>query len=156
MVTMNTSTIQKGIIMSNKKHINPVWWIAVSFIMSLPTFAEVVVIVHPSNSAALDAKTVQRIFLGKAKQYSDGTEALPINQTNGSASRSSFDQDLLGRSSNQVSAYWSKQVFTGQGVPPKEVADDAAVIAIIAKNENAIGYADKSAVTGDVKVVTLN
>lgn len=148
--------MKKGANMTKRNRIKSLIWIAVAFLISLPAFSEVVVIVHPNNDATLDAKGVQRIFLGKAKQFSNGTEALPINQVNGAASRTSFDKDLLGRSSNQVSAYWSKQVFTGQGIPPKEVADDAAVVSLVSKNQNAIGYADKSAVTGDVKILTLN
>jgi hypothetical protein len=64
--------------------------------------------------------------------------------------------NIVGRSSTQVSAYWSKLVFTGKGVPPKEVADDAAVIAAVAADASAIGYIDSSSVTGDVKALTLN
>lgn len=124
--------------------------------LTCSVLAEVVVIVHPSNGAALDAKSVTRIFLGKEKKFSDGSESIPINQASGTASRTSFDSDILGRSSTQISAYWSKQVFTGKGIPPKEVTDDAAVIEIVAGNPSAIGYVDSSAVTGAVKTVALN
>jgi hypothetical protein len=61
----------------------------------------------------------------------------------------------LGRSSSQVSAYWSKLVFTGKGIPPKEVADDAAVVDLVSKNPSVIGYIDKASVTDAVKVVEL-
>lgn len=118
--------------------------------------AEVVVVVHPGNDAALDAKSIQRIFLGKEKKFSNGKEAIPINQEARTASRNSFDTDTLGRSSSQVSAYWSKLVFTGKGIPPKEVTDDAAVIELVSGNPDAIGYVDSSAVTGSVKAISLN
>jgi ABC-type phosphate transport system substrate-binding protein len=127
--------------------------------LSMFTFtalAEVVVIVHPSNSAAISAKNVQRIFLGKEKKFTGGGAVKPINQAAGSDARSDFDTNIVGRSSTQVSAYWSKLVFTGKGVPPKEVADDAAVIAAVAADASAIGYIDSSSVTGDVKALTLN
>lgn len=118
--------------------------------------AEVVLVVHPSNDAALTPKTVQRIFLGKTNKFPGGKEALPINQAPGSAVRNSFDSDTLGRNSSQVSAYWSKLVFTGKGIPPKEVDNDAAVIEIIAANQNAVGYVDSSSVTDAVKSIPLN
>jgi ABC-type phosphate transport system substrate-binding protein len=118
--------------------------------------AELVVVVHPSNAASLDAKSVKRIFLGKEKKFSDGSESIPINQVSGAANRTAFDSDILGRSSTQVSAYWSKLVFTGKGIPPKEVADDAAVIAIVAENPSAIGYVESTAVTAAVKAIALN
>jgi ABC-type phosphate transport system substrate-binding protein len=124
--------------------------------ISSHVWADVVIVVHPSNSATIDTKQAQRIFLGKEKKFSDGKEALPINSTSGYPSREQFDSTVLKRSSSQVSAYWSKLVFTGKGIPPKEVDDDAAVIAIIANNQNAVGYIDSSAVTGDVKVIPLN
>lgn len=124
---------------------------SVSFIAS----AELVLVVHPSNDANLDVKTAQRIFLGKENKFSNGKEALPINQVPESASRASFDTDTLGRSSTQVAAYWSKLVFTGKGIPPKEVANDAEVIAIVASNQDAVGYVDSASVTGAVKVISL-
>lgn len=139
-----------------KKTLSKILTILCLSIFSCSLLAEVVVVVHPSNTAALDAKSVQRIFLGKEKKFSDGSESIPINQANGAANRESFDTKVLGRSSTQISAYWSKLVFTGKGIPPKEVADDAAVIEIVAGNPSAIGYVDSAAVSGTVKAIALN
>ncbi|MDM7860477.1 phosphate ABC transporter substrate-binding protein [Alteromonas sp. ASW11-36] len=129
---------------------------AVLLILSWQAIAETVVIVHPSNSAQIDAKQVQRIFLGKEKKFSDGAESIPVNQIADSSVRSDFDTTVLGRSSSQVSAYWSKLVFTGKGVPPKEVTNDAEVLALVAKNPSAIGYVDAASVDSSVKVVPLD
>jgi ABC-type phosphate transport system substrate-binding protein len=118
--------------------------------------AELVVIVHPSNAASIDNTQVQRIFLGKEKKFADGSEATPINTVASNASREQFDTKVLERSSSQVAAYWSKLVFTGKGIPPKELENDAAVIAAVAADASAIGYVDSAAVTGAVKVITLN
>ncbi len=117
--------------------------------------ADVVMVVHPSNSDAIDAKVVKRIFLGKEKKFPSGTNVTPINQVAESTVRSEFDKSVIGRSSAQVSAHWSKLVFTGKGVPPTEVADDAAVIAAVAADPSAIGYVDSASVTGDVKAVQV-
>ena len=130
--------------------------LALTILFSSLSFAEVVVIVHPDNSASISAKNVQRIFLGKEKKFPDGKETLPVNQASGAPARDAFDNKILGRSSTQVSAYWSKLVFTGKGIPPKEVDNDQAVIDIVANNPNAIGYVDSSAATGAVKVVNVN
>jgi ABC-type phosphate transport system substrate-binding protein len=130
--------------------------IAVGCSISLFSLADIVVVVHPANDAALDKKSVQRVFLGKEKKFSNGKEVLPINQVPSSAARGSFDTDTLGRSSTQIAAYWSKLVFTGKGIPPKELDNDAAVLAIVADNPNAIGYIDSASVSGAVKVISLN
>jgi ABC-type phosphate transport system substrate-binding protein len=124
-------------------------------IASSSSFADLVVVVNPANGNALDGKIVQRIFLGKDKKYKDGTETIAINQDASSALRENFDQEVLGRNSSQVSAYWSKLVFTGKGIPPKEVSSDAEVIDLVSKNPSAIGYIDSASVTDAVKVVNL-
>lgn len=118
-------------------------------------FAELVVVVNPSNTNALDSKVVQRIFLGKDKKFADGNETIAVNQTADTQLRQDFDQAVLGRSSSQVSAYWSKLVFTGKGIPPKEVSDDAAVIDLVSKNPSVIGYVSRASVTDAVKVVDM-
>ena len=130
--------------------------IAVGCSISLFSLADVVVVVHPSNDAALNKKAVQRIFLGKEKKFSNGKEVLPINQTPSSSARDSLDTNTLGRSSTQIAAYWSKLVFTGKGIPPKELDNDAAVLSIVADNQNAIGYVDSASVSDAVKVISLN
>lgn len=124
--------------------------------IAFSSLAEVVLVVHPNNDVALDKKAIKRIFLGKSNKFSNGSEAIPINQIPGSTVRNSFDSDILGRSSSQVSAYWSKLVFTGKGIPPKEVDNDAAVISLVADNQSAVGYVDSSAVTEAVKAIPLN
>ncbi len=139
----------------NRKFLRTSWMAMSMAMLSGVAAAEVVVVVHPSNGNAIDSKMVQRIFLGKEKKFGDGTEANPINQATNDT-RSDFDSNVLGRSSTQVAAYWSKLVFTGKGIPPKEVGGDADVIAAVAADPTAIGYVDSSAVTGDVKAITLN
>lgn len=110
------------------------------------------VIVHPSNADSLDQKTVARIFQGKVKSFPSGGQVVPINQVESSAATESFNAKVLNKSASQMKAYWSKLVFTGKGQPPKEVANDAEVIALIAANPNMIGYIE-GAGDGSVKVV---
>ncbi|MGB1291577.1 MAG: phosphate ABC transporter substrate-binding protein, partial [Pseudoalteromonas sp.] len=101
--------------------------------------AEVVVIVHPSNSSSFDQSEISKFFLGKAKSFSDGNQAVPINQEDSSTVRKEFDSNVLSKSGSQLKAYWSKLIFTGKGSPPKEVSNDADVIDLISKNPSMIG-----------------
>jgi ABC-type phosphate transport system substrate-binding protein len=128
---------------------------ALLVLLSSTAMAEIAIIVHPSNNDAIDAKVVQRIFLGKEKKFPSGAESVAVNQVGGSDVRQSFDSDILGRTSSQVSAHWSKLVFTGKGVPPKEVDNDAAVIELVSQNPSVIGYVHKASVTDAVKVISL-
>ena len=128
---------------------------AVLLAASAVSFAELTIIVNPANANALDSKKVQRIFLGKDKKFPDGTELIAVNLVSDSATRNSFDETVLGRNSSQVSAYWSKLVFTGKGIPPKEVSSDAEVIDLVATNPSVIGYIDSASLTDAVKAVKL-
>ena len=116
--------------------------------------AEVAVIVSASNgNANLDQDTIARVFLGKSKNFPDGSQAVPVDQNAGTASREAFNSTVLGKSSSQLKAYWSRLIFTGKGTPPKESGDDATVKDLVANNPNLIGYVDSSVVDGSVKVV---
>jgi ABC-type phosphate transport system substrate-binding protein len=122
---------------------------------SQSVFAEMVVIVNPANANTLDAKKIQRIFLGKDKKFADGQESIAVNQSGDLPIRHAFDEKVLGRSSSQVAAYWSKLVFTGKGIPPKEVSSDAEVIDLVSKNPSVIGYVDSASATDAVKIIQL-
>lgn len=128
----------------------------VSAALLLPSLAlaEVAVIVHPS--AGIDSLTeddISRLFLGKSKNFPNGSQAVPINQNEGTAARDKFNEAVCKKNASQYKAYWSQLVFTGKGTPPKDGGDDAAVKALIAANPNMIGYVDASAVDASVKVV---
>lgn len=113
-------------------------------------FAEVAVIVHPANGAALSKGSISSIFLGKTKKFSTGSTAVPIALAGASADE--FNTKLLGKTSSQLKSYWSKLVFTGKAKPPKSYSENE-MIELIKSNENMIGFIDSSAVTADIKVV---
>lgn len=116
--------------------------------------ADIAVIVHPSNSNAMDSSEISRLFLGKSKKFPDGSVAIPLNQIETTSATGQFNSKALKKSSSQLKAYWSKLVFTGKGSPPKSVDNNVAVIDLVASNPNIIGYVDSSAITDKVKVLT--
>lgn len=115
--------------------------------------AAVDVVVHPSNANAIDAGEIKKIFTGKSKSFADGSKALPLTQADGNPATDEFNQNVLNKSSSQLKAYWSKLVFTGKGTPPKEAANDAEVVSLVASNPNLIGFVTQGAADGSVKVV---
>jgi ABC-type phosphate transport system substrate-binding protein len=116
--------------------------------------AETAVIVSASNAnASIDKTTVSKIFLGKTKSFPDGSQAVPIDQNDGSSVREAFNSTVLGKSASQLKSYWSRLIFTGKGTPPKQSGDDAAIKGLIASNPNMIGYIDAGSADASVKVV---
>ncbi|MBP9714433.1 MAG: hypothetical protein KBD60_12215 [Sterolibacterium sp.] len=115
---------------------------------SLPALAQsVAVIVNPKNAGAVSAEQISNVFLGKSN------ELVGIDLPDGSAVRDTFYHKVTGKDGAQLKAYWAKLVFTGKAQPLKEMGSDAEVKKFVAANPNAIGYIDKGAVDGSVKVV---
>ena len=116
--------------------------------------AEVVVVVSSKSSVtSLTAEQTAKIFLGKVVTFPNERTAFPIDQPEGSAIRDEFYSKVTHKNASQLTAYWAKIIFTGEGRPPQLIAGDAAVRKAVAGNPNAIGYIDKSAVNRSVRVV---
>lgn len=114
--------------------------------------ADVVVVVSAKSSvAALSKDQVADLYLGKSQELGGGSAAL-FDLPDG-ATKDAFYDKATGRSLSQIKATWSKLLFNGKGLPPKEAASPAELKKAIAGNPNAVGYLDSSAVDGSVKVV---
>lgn len=124
----------------------------VSALFTSYVYADVAVIVNPSNSSDISEEDVKKIYLGKTKSFSNGESVEAINIEEG-AVRDDFDSKLLKKNASQLKAYWSKLIFTGKATPPESVNNEAAALKKVASNANAIGYVDAGSVDDSVKVV---
>jgi ABC-type phosphate transport system substrate-binding protein len=121
---------------------------------STAAWSEIVVIVSANAPVtALSVAQVSDIFLCKTSNFPDGAAVVPIDQADGSAIRQEFYAKATGKSPELLKAYWSKLIFTGQGEPPREMADSEKIKKLVAHNRNYIGYIDNSAVDASVKTV---
>jgi len=121
---------------------------------SAGAFAQVAVVVNPKSPlATMTADQVSGIFLGKSNTLPSGGTAAPTDLPESAATRDLFYTKVTGKSAAQVKAAWSRLVFSGKATPPKELASSAEVKKFVASNPDAIGYIEKSAVDGSVKVV---
>ena len=116
--------------------------------------AEIAVIANKSVSVtSITEQQAAAIFLSQLDVLDDGTQLIPIDQQDTQAARDEFYLKVLKKNASQLNAYWSRMIFSGEGQPPKKVADDAAVMALVRANPNVIGYVNASAVNGAVKVL---
>jgi ABC-type phosphate transport system substrate-binding protein len=115
--------------------------------------AEVVLVAHPGvGLSSLPQSQVSRLFFGQARQFPNGTAALPLDVSG--ALKDQFAQQVLKKSPEQVEKYWARMIFTGKAKPPREVkAGD--VKAMVASTPGAISYLDRSLVDGSVKVIDI-
>jgi ABC-type phosphate transport system substrate-binding protein len=123
---------------------------------ALSATADIAVIVHnDSPVVAITLREAVDIFLGKTRQLRSGMAIIPLDQRSGRAVRDEFYRRAANKSASQLKAYWARQVFTGQGEPPRSLLDDIQVKYLVSENPNMIGYIDAAMVDGSVKSVLL-
>lgn len=106
-----------------------------------------------SNIATLNEQQVKDIFLGQLLEYPEGSKIIPVDQVDGSQQKEQFYALITQKSEHQMRAYWAKLVFSGKGIPPKEVGDATAVKKLVTEYPNMIGYINKDQLDASVKVV---
>jgi ABC-type phosphate transport system substrate-binding protein len=120
--------------------------------------ADVYVVVHAASLVrTLTSKQAVDIYMGRARSFPNGEPALPVDLPRDDAVRTSFYQLLVGMSPAQVNSYWSRLMFTGQTMPPHQVPSEAAVLDLVRRHPNAIGYLGRepAADSGVRVVITL-
>ena len=114
----------------------------------------VLVVDKDSSASALTSDAVKRIFLGKQRQWENGT-VVTIVVNNNPRVHESFTRSMLQKSPNQLLAYWKKMLFSGRSILPLFVDGDEEVIAAVAGNLNTISYISPENIDNRVKPVKL-
>jgi len=114
---------------------------------SVHTRADIHIIVHTSNQVDMSQAYIKRIFLGKVAHFPGGKPAIPVNIQAGTDLRKTFERIILNKSDAQVRSYWAKRIFTGKGIPPKEV-NLLDLLTLIASDPRFIGYTNEAADLG--------
>jgi ABC-type phosphate transport system substrate-binding protein len=113
----------------------------------------VVVVSSKSGVTSITKDQVADIYLGNSKNFPNGSSAMAADLPEGAIERAEFHKAVTGKSATQFKAYWAKMVFSGKGVPPKELATPAEMKSALAEHPNMIGYLDKSMVDSSLKIV---
>jgi hypothetical protein len=108
--------------------------------------AEEIVVIVNRAAAPISKEQLADLYLAK------GGALIPIDQAADSAIYVEFYKKATGRDTAQVKAIWSRVLFTGRGIPPKQLPDSAAVKKAVAANPKAVGYIEKSALDTSVKL----
>ena len=128
--------------------------LALSLAMGVSATADVVAVVSSTSPITVLSKAqVTDIFLGRVSRFPNGTQAIPLDQADGSPARDEFYAKYAGKSPAQVKSLWAKIIFTGRGQPPKAVSNDIDIKRQIAGDPRIIGYIERSALDSSVKVL---
>jgi ABC-type phosphate transport system substrate-binding protein len=115
---------------------------------------EIVIIAHANNEMGeLTRKQIADIYMGRITSLPNGNIPLPLDYQGDSDARSRFYQSITGKNIAQINAYWARLSFTGQANPPRRLADKAAILKVVEKNQDALGYVESLPSEVDVKAV---
>ncbi|MBN2414486.1 substrate-binding domain-containing protein [bacterium] len=117
------------------------------------------IVVNTANPVTSISKAdLQRIFLKKTTKWEDNTQITPVDLKSTSSIRASFSNDILNKTVAAVTSYWQGQIFSGAGLPPREVDTDREVMDWVKENPGGIGYISQSTsvTVSGVKTITVN
>jgi len=125
--------------------------------VSLHVFAAVDVKVIANSSVKADTISkdeIKRVFLEERRSLDDGTHVAPVLEKDGPV-HEAFLRAYLGRTDDDLLAYYRALVFTGRGSMPKELDSDAEVVAYVTSTRGAIGYVSAETSTEGVKTLAI-
>jgi ABC-type phosphate transport system substrate-binding protein len=115
---------------------------------------DITIIAHNNNELGeLTRKQIADIYMGRITSLPNGNIPLPLDYQGDSAARTRFYQAITGKNMAQINAYWARLSFTGQANPPRRLVDKSAVLKVVEKNQDALGYVDTPAPDANVKPV---
>ena len=126
-----------------------------TLLLILPTLASaelVIVTGSQSSIASLTDNEARQLFSGQLRNIG-GQRIQPLDLPANDANRAHFYRSLTGRSPEQMRAYWTRLIFTGQGQPPREVSGHLELTSLVSSSPEYIGYLPASEVNDRVRVI---
>ena len=126
----------------------------IMLLLTLPTtvWAELVIVAGGNSDInPLSEAEVRQLFSGHLKVVA-GQRVQALDLPGHTQSREEFYRKLMGRTPEQMRAYWTRLIFTGQGKPPREVSNTQELITLVNSGEY-IGYLPAEEVGTDLRIL---
>lgn len=94
----------------------------------------------------------EQFYLGRVHTLPDGS-VVTLADLPAGALRDQFYQQVTGKNANQIRAHWSRMVFTGRALPPRQAESVAQLRQWLASQPNLIGYMPAADADGRVRVL---
>lgn len=109
--------------------------------LSLPAASADLLLVTAAASpiAKLSRDEAEQLYLGRRTTLNNGTQVTLLDLPAGEL-RDRFYQYLTGKNPNQIRAHWSRQVFTGRALPPREIGSNNDLATMLDRGSETIGY----------------
>jgi ABC-type phosphate transport system substrate-binding protein len=120
-----------------------------------PAHSQVLVIANPSVGATDVSKAELRdVFTGASSSLKGAAQVTPVLLKGGTVNNDFLDL-YVGKSDSAFRASWRGILFSGQGMLPKTLDSDAAVVEYVAHTPGAIGYIGKASPHEGVKTLMV-
>jgi ABC-type phosphate transport system substrate-binding protein len=115
--------------------------------------AQVIVIANPSvNAVEVSKAELRDVFTGASSSFRGASQVTPVLLKQGPANEDFLDT-YVGKSDSAFRAGWRSLLFSGQGVLPKTLDSDAAVVEYVSRTPGAVGYIARTSPHDGVKTL---
>lgn len=98
-----------------------------------------IVVGTASTVRSITKDVVRDLYLRRQRLWADGTRAVPVNLPPTNPARDEFSAMILGRSTQDMVAYWNARYFEGT-TPPQVLPSSEAIRRFLAAEPGAIAY----------------
>jgi ABC-type phosphate transport system substrate-binding protein len=115
-----------------------------------------VVITHPANAnSTLPLSSVRAIFSMRLNTWPDGTQVTVFVLPDRHPAHARFSRTILKMLPYRLRREWDRLVFSGTGIAPIEVKDEAEMRRRVASTPGSIGYLDEGLVDENVRALVV-
>jgi len=115
-----------------------------------------VVIAFPSTSEnTISRSTLRAVFGMRLHKWPTNTSAKVFVMKDDAPEHGTFSKIILQIFPHQLRLAWDRQVFSGQGQYPEQVASAQEMLSKIASTPGAIGYIKSNEVTDNVRILQI-
>jgi ABC-type phosphate transport system substrate-binding protein len=115
----------------------------------------VVIVNNGVKVAGASRDDICGVFTGEKSSLGDGSHVTPVMLKAGPV-HDAFLKAYVGKGDAAFRTAWRSLVFTGQGLIPKTVDSEAAMVEYVVATPGAIGYVSKATEHEKVKTLTVN
>ncbi|MBC3872131.1 hypothetical protein [Undibacterium flavidum] len=128
--------------------------VATSYSGSLKASNDFVVVANlQAGIDKMSKDEVINVYMGRNRKLASGINAQPIDLESPLTEKANFYSVMVNKELPEISSYWARLMFSGQGSPPKQVMTTEQALEIVSNVKGAIAYIDRKKIDKRVKIV---
>lgn len=98
----------------------------------------IIAVAQQRMNERIDKEIVTKAFLGEMTKWPDNSRLLPAHPKSNSIVFKEFSDQVLETSTSEYLVTWRRKLFSGRGLPPKELSSDSELLDFLKKNSDAM------------------